>query len=75
VKKKPKGVPKAVSEYMAALAHKANAAMKGTSTAHDRASKAAKARWAKQRAKRAKEKPQDESQTIAGPSSSEKPAE
>ena len=39
---------------MAAMAHKANAALKGTSTAHDRASKAAKARWAKHRAKKAK---------------------
>jgi hypothetical protein len=58
MKKKPKAVAKAVSEYMAAMAHKANAALKGTTTARDRASKAAKARWAKHRAKKkAKENP------------------
>jgi hypothetical protein len=49
-KKSSKAIPPAVSEYMASMAHKANAALKGTSTARDRASKAAKARWAKHRA-------------------------
>jgi hypothetical protein len=65
MKKKAKAVPKAVSEYMAAMAHKANAALKGTSTAHDRASKAAKARWEKHRAKKAKKDSDGEANTIS----------
>jgi hypothetical protein len=75
VKKKSKTVPASVSKYMADMAHKANAALKGTTTAHDRARKAAKARWAKHRTKKAKEKPQGDADTITGPSSSEKPTE
>jgi hypothetical protein len=54
VKKKAKALPSAVSEYMAAMAHKTNAVLKGTTTARDRASKAAKARWAKHGAKKGK---------------------
>jgi hypothetical protein len=62
--KKKKAVPTAVSEYMASLAHKANAVLKGTSTAHDRASKASKARWAKYRAQK-EAKPQGKSDANA----------
>ena len=51
-KKQSKAISKAVSEYMASMAHKANAALKGTTTAKERASKAAKARWAKYKADR-----------------------
>jgi hypothetical protein len=65
VKKKPKAVPAAVSEYMAAMAHKANAALKGTTTARDRARKAAQARWAKYRAKQAKKDSDGETNTIS----------
>jgi hypothetical protein len=65
MKKKATAVPKAVSEYMAAMAHKANAAMKGTATAKERASKAAKARWAKHRAKKAKKDSHGEASIIS----------
>lgn len=40
-------IPRSVSRYMARLAHKANAKMRGTKMAKKRGRKAAKARWSK----------------------------
>lgn len=51
-KRRKKSVPAAVSEYMAEMARKSHAVLKGTATARERASKAAKTRWAKYKAQK-----------------------
>jgi hypothetical protein len=53
-----KSVSPAVSEYMAEMARKSHASLKGTETAKLRASKAAKARWAKYKAEKDATKPE-----------------
>jgi len=42
-------IPKSVSKYMSEMAKRANASMRGTAMAKERASTAAAKRWAKER--------------------------